>query len=47
MQNEKKKIVYIEPAEYIPEHIRRELKLGEFAEPKNKEAKPAPTETEE
>ena len=30
----KKKVAYVEPAEYIPEHIRRELKLGEFAEPK-------------
>ena len=35
----KKKVVYVEPAEYIPEHIRRELKLGEFAEPKEKQAK--------
>ena len=29
-----KKVVYAEPAEYIPEYIRRELKIGEFAEPK-------------
>lgn len=37
MKNEKKKIVYVEPAEYIPEDLRRKYKLGEFAEPKNRE----------
>ena len=36
MKKEEKKIVYVEPADYIPEHIRRELKLGEFAVPKAK-----------
>lgn len=44
MKNEKKKVVYAEPPEYIPEDIRRELKLGEFAEPKKDEAKPTPAE---
>ena len=29
-----KKVKYIEPAEYIPEHIRKEFKIGEYAEPK-------------
>ena len=29
-----KKVKYVEPAEYIPKHIRKELKIGEFAEPK-------------
>ena len=28
----KKKIVYSEPADYIPEDLRRKYKLGEFAE---------------
>jgi len=32
MKNEKKEIVYAEPADYIPEDLRREYKLGEFAE---------------
>lgn len=31
-----KKVVCVEPAEYIPEHICRELKLVEFTEPKTK-----------
>ena len=26
------KVVYVEPADYIPEHLRKEYKLGEFAE---------------
>ena len=30
-----KKIKYVEPTEYIPKHIRKECKLGEFAEPKD------------
>ena len=30
----KKKIVYAEPADYIPEELRRKYKLGEFAEEK-------------
>lgn len=28
------KVKYIEPAEYIPEHLRKLYKLGEYAEPK-------------
>ena len=44
MKDKKIKIVYAEPANYIPEYIRRELKLGEFAEPKQEEAKPASDE---
>ena len=28
----KKKIVYVEPIDYVPEEIRKEFKLGEFAE---------------
>ena len=28
----KKKIVYVEPIDYFPEEIRKEFKLGEFAE---------------
>ena len=28
----KKKIVYSEPADYIPEDLRRKYKLGEFSE---------------
>lgn len=28
------KVVYAEPANYIPEDLRREFKLGEFAERK-------------
>lgn len=26
-----KKVKYVEPAEYIPKHIRKELGIGEFA----------------
>ena len=40
MKNKKIKVVYVEPADYFPEHIRRELKLGEFAEPKQNKEKP-------
>ena len=29
------KVVYAEPADYIPEDLRREFKLGEFAERKD------------
>ena len=28
----KKKVVYIEPAEYIPKDLRKKYKLGEYAE---------------
>ena len=31
-KNAKKKVVYSEPAEYIPKSIRKELKIGEYAE---------------
>jgi hypothetical protein len=41
-----KKIKYVEPTEYIPKHIRKELKLGEFAEPKA-DTKKAPTAKKE
>lgn len=37
-----KKVKYVEPAEYIPKELRKEYKLGEYAEPKanaKKEAK--------
>lgn len=42
MNPEKKRIVYAEPPEYIPEDLRRKYKLGEFAEPKEEKKKPAP-----
>ena len=35
MKSKKIKVVYVEPADYIPEDLRRKYKLGEFAEPKN------------
>ena len=28
----KKKLVYVEPVEYFPKHIRKEFGLGEYAE---------------
>ena len=31
-KGKKIKVVYAEPADYIPEDLRREYKLGEFAE---------------
>ena len=34
MKNEDVKIVYAEPADYFPEEIRKEFKLGEYAEEK-------------
>ena len=33
--SKKSKIVYVEPADYFPREVRRECKLGEFAEDKN------------
>ena len=30
----KKRVAYSEPAEYIPKSIRKELKIGEYAEKK-------------
>ena len=36
----KKKVTYSEPAEYFPKSIRKELKIGEYAEKKT-EKKPA------
>lgn len=44
MKNEKKKIVYAEPADYFPKEIREKYKLGEFAEPKEDEKKSSPAE---
>ncbi len=35
-----KKIKYVEPAEYIPESLRKKYKLGEYAET-NKDTKKA------
>lgn len=35
MKSKKIKVVYAEPADYFPKEIRKEYKLGEFAEPKN------------
>lgn len=29
-----KKVIYVEPADYIPKDLREKYKLGEFAEPK-------------
>lgn len=29
-----KKVKYVEPAEYIPEDLRKKFKVGEYAEPK-------------
>ena len=31
-----KKVKYIEPAEYIPKHLRKEFGLGEYAETNTK-----------
>ena len=33
-----REVKYIEPAEYIPRHIREELGLGEYAKNKNGDA---------
>lgn len=46
MKSKKIKVVYVEPADYIPEELRRKYKLGEFAEPKEDEKKPAPVKKE-
>ena len=35
MESKKINVVYAEPANYIPEELRRKYKLGEFAEPKH------------
>ena len=32
MADKSKKIVYVEPADYIPKEIRKSAKIGEFAE---------------
>ena len=40
-----KKIVYAEPASYIPEYLRKELKLGKYAE-KNTDTKKTVTKKE-
>lgn len=34
MKKNAKKVIYSEPAEYFPKSIRKELKIGEFAEKK-------------
>jgi 5-methylcytosine-specific restriction protein A len=44
MKSKKIKVVYAEPADYFPEELRRKYKLGEFAEPKEDEAKPSPAD---
>ena len=31
----RKKVVYIEPADYIPEKLRKEYRLGEYADENN------------
>lgn len=41
-----KKAKYVEPTEYIPKHIRKELKLGEYAETKT-DTKKAPAKKAE
>ena len=33
----KKKIIYVEPIDYFPEEIRKEFKLGEYAEKEDNE----------
>ena len=33
----KKKVVYVEPIDYFPEEIRKEFKLGEYAEKEDNE----------
>lgn len=39
----KKKVKYIEPPEYIPKSLRKEFKVGEYAEkPKKKDEKKVP-----
>lgn len=37
MKNKEIKIVYAEPASYIPEDLRKKYKLGKYAEPKQDE----------
>ena len=41
-KNNTKKLVYVEPADYFPKELRKEFKLGEYAEdaPKAKKATP-------
>ena len=34
----KKKVVYIEPADYFPEELRKKYKLGEYAEKREKKS---------
>ena len=41
-----KKVKYVEPADYFPESIRKQLKLGEYAEKKT-ETKKAPVKKAE
>lgn len=39
-----KKIVYVEPADYIPKDLRKKYKLGEYAEPQEGTMKPEEVE---
>ena len=41
-----KKIVYVEPANYIPEKLRKKYKLGEYAEPESDTEKTTATNTD-
>lgn len=38
-KNTKKKVVYSEPTDYFPKSVRKELKIGEYAETKNTKKK--------
>ena len=40
MKKNTKKVAYSEPAEYIPKSIRKELKIGEYAEKAEKKTEP-------
>ena len=39
----KKKVAYMEPDDYFPKEIRKEFKLGEYAEDAKKPKKATPT----
>ena len=39
MATNKKKPIYSEPAEYFPKSVRKELKIGEYAEKKTEPKK--------
>ena len=42
-----RKIIYSEPAEYIPEHLRKLYKLGEYAEQKPEQQGSAPAQAQQ